>query len=302
MAKRAAKRQSEEKPECFVIMPISTPPGYEAGHFATVYRDLFEPACEMAGFKPHLASNNFETNLIHLDIVRRLVNAPMVLCDLSSRNPNVLFELGIRQAFDKPSVLVQEEGTERIFDINPFRIITYRASLKYSDVVKKQSEIAEAINKTVAGASDGHGVNTIVKLLNIPAAVVPEGEKMSNEQLAQLVINTVGEVVNKSKANTFRDMTSGQPDTTRASGDYTVNSLLTVVQQSLGPLFILATSEMNPETAKLVRREIASKRRAIRGLMDHSQLSNRQRDTVKKLMADLDGIWQHMKGESVEIS
>jgi hypothetical protein len=60
--------------------------------------------------------------VIHLDVIKRLVHSPLVLCDLSARNPNVMFELGIRQAFDKPVVLVQDEKTPQIFDIAPFAI------------------------------------------------------------------------------------------------------------------------------------------------------------------------------------
>jgi len=40
-----------------------------------------------------------QTNDIHIDILDRIINAPDGDCDLSGLNPNVMFELGIRQAF-----------------------------------------------------------------------------------------------------------------------------------------------------------------------------------------------------------
>ena len=42
--------EKDELPECFVIMPISDQVGYDSGHFAKVYEDIFKPACAVAGF------------------------------------------------------------------------------------------------------------------------------------------------------------------------------------------------------------------------------------------------------------
>lgn len=41
----------------------------------------------------------------------------MAICDLSSRNPNVMYELGIRQAYGKKVVLIQDDATDKIFDV-----------------------------------------------------------------------------------------------------------------------------------------------------------------------------------------
>ena len=106
---------NEEKKTCFAIMPISDPTGYEAGHFLKVYEDIFKPAIEEVGYTPHRVDEDSASSLIQTKIIRNLIEAPMAICDLSTRNPNVLFELGIRQAFDKPVVLVQEKKGRREF-------------------------------------------------------------------------------------------------------------------------------------------------------------------------------------------
>jgi hypothetical protein len=113
------------------------------------------------------ADDVLETNLIQLDLLRRLLEAPMALCDLSSRNPNVLFELGLRQAFDKPVAIVQEEGTPRIFDISPLRFSVYRKARIYNEVLADQEAIAEAILATRKAASDPKSVNSLVRLLGL---------------------------------------------------------------------------------------------------------------------------------------
>lgn len=153
--------------DCFIIMPIADHPDYKQGHFKRVYEDIFAPACRAAGYKPVRADDTKQANLIQLDILQKLLESPMAICDLSTRNPNVLFELGLRQAFDKPTILVQEEGTPKIFDINIFRYVEYRNGLDYRDVLADQRAIEEVLKETKKAVEEGKSVNSIIKLLSI---------------------------------------------------------------------------------------------------------------------------------------
>ncbi|MGR3970665.1 hypothetical protein FW758_13040 [Shewanella sp. 1180_01] len=163
----------KEEKDCFVIMPIADTDGYPKGHFGHVYDNIIRPSCEMAGFNPVRADEVKETNLIHLDILKKLIEAPIAICDLSSRNPNVLFELGIRQAFDKPVVLIQEKDTPKIFDITPLRYLEYSQEMKYHEVLAIQQKLKASIEATAAAEGDATNVNSIVKLLalNSPAHI-----------------------------------------------------------------------------------------------------------------------------------
>ncbi len=165
--------QKKEKQECFVIMPITDPDGYEKGHFRHVYKNIIQPACEETELKPIRADDVKATNLIHVDILKRLLEAPIAICDLSTRNPNVLFELGVRQAFDKPVVLIQEEETRKIFDIAPLRCLNYSKDMKYHDVLKTQDQLKESIKATLNPTEDS--VNSMVKMLAISdTAALPD--------------------------------------------------------------------------------------------------------------------------------
>jgi hypothetical protein len=178
----------DQRPECFVVMPISEPDGYETGHFAHVYKDVLTPACERAGYRAIRADQIRETNLIHLDVLQRLIASPMVLCDLSSRNPNVLFELGLRQAFDKPVVLVQETDTPKIFDIAPLRFTEYRRALVYHEVLEDQEKIASALLATANAFTANTGVNSIVRILALTRpATLPDVNESSLDPALQLI-------------------------------------------------------------------------------------------------------------------
>jgi hypothetical protein len=179
------KSEKASSNDCFVIMPIADHDGYDKGHFTKVYEDIFKPACASAGFMAVRADEVKQTNLIHLDILQKLIDSPMAICDLSSRNPNVLFELGLRQAFDKPTVLVQEAGTPKIFDIAPLRYTEYRRELRYREVLEDQSMISGAIKATKEATDQGEGVNSIVRILSLskPASL----KEVSNSDSAGLL-------------------------------------------------------------------------------------------------------------------
>lgn len=177
----------ETKPKCFVIMPISDPEGYEEGHFRHVYDDLFVPAIGDAGYKAVRADDFHASSMIHVNIVREIIDADIAICDLSSRNPNVLFELGIRQAFDLPVVLVQEKGTPRIFDVGTFNTIDYRRGLVYHEVIEDRLEILKGIKAT---KEDTRGINSIIKLLELDKASV-DNDSMSTGNKDSLLLYSI---------------------------------------------------------------------------------------------------------------
>lgn len=172
---------SESKGICFVIMPISDPEGYDKGHFESVYRDIFTPAIEKAGYTPHRVDEDASSGLIQAKIIENLINAPMTICDLSSRNPNVLFELGVRQAYNKPVVLVQEIGTKRIFDINGISCLDYDPTLLYKSVRDSQEKIANAICETEKNPQ----YNSLITALSISEA------KYQKQDVADGAVSTI---------------------------------------------------------------------------------------------------------------
>ncbi|EGR7969095.1 hypothetical protein QO227_21740 [Vibrio vulnificus] len=173
MVSKKEETETKQVKDCFIIMPIADTDDRPKGHFQHVYKNIIKPACELAGYNAVRADEVKQTNLIHLDILKQLIEAPIAVCDLSNRNPNVLFELGIRQAFDKPTVLIQEKGTPKIFDIAPLRYLEYCKEMRYHDVLLSQNELNEAITATVGADGKQGNVNSIVKLLalNNPAQI-----------------------------------------------------------------------------------------------------------------------------------
>jgi hypothetical protein len=136
----------EKKPKAFIIMPfVEKSEIRPVGFFKEVLRSLLTPAGVAAGFIVETA-NRQGSDVIQSTIVNDLLEADLVIADLTDHNPNVLFELGVRIAEDKPVVLVKATGTGRIFDVdNMMRVYEYSANLWQSTVETDLAEITEHI-------------------------------------------------------------------------------------------------------------------------------------------------------------
>jgi hypothetical protein len=173
---------------CFVIMPISEMQPYEIGHFKRVYDFIIKPSVIKAGFKPIRADDILNTNYIAIDIIKRVINSEMALCDLSSRNPNVLYELGIRQAFNLPVTFIRDSITSRIFDVQGFRDIEYDEKLRIDNVETITSTISETITNTYESKKTEE-INSLVSLLGIQAAKISNKHQISTD--TELILNAL---------------------------------------------------------------------------------------------------------------
>lgn len=132
----------------FVAMPFSEKTSaYPKGYFDEVLKHLITPAAVKANFNARTA-NKAGSEVIQSTIVNDLDSADLVIVDLTEHNPNVLFELGMRIAFDKPVCLIRAKGTAPIFDIDHMlRVYDYNPSMWPStletDIPALSNHIAE---------------------------------------------------------------------------------------------------------------------------------------------------------------
>lgn len=173
------KSETPSPRTCFVIMPIADTEGYEVGHFKRVYDYLIKPAIIHAGFIPIRADEAQKTNFIIIDILKQIITADMAICDLSSRNPNVMYELGIRQAFNLPVTLIKDTKTLRIFDIQGLRDIEYDERLRVDMIKPLIEEISATLTNTHSKTNTD--LNSVVQLLGIAPAKITKETELSDE-------------------------------------------------------------------------------------------------------------------------
>jgi nucleoside 2-deoxyribosyltransferase len=116
--------------KAFVIMPfVEKTSERQKGFFSEVLASLVTPAAVDAGFNVETA-NRQGSDVIQSTIVNELLEADLVIADLTDHNPNVLFELGLRMAMEKPVALIKAAGTGRVFDVdNMLRVCEYQPNL-----------------------------------------------------------------------------------------------------------------------------------------------------------------------------
>lgn len=171
------EKKPDKREKCFVMMPISDQGDYPKGHFQKVYEQIFQPAIEEAGYEAYRVDENAISDRIIDKIFNAIQDCPIALCDLSNRNPNVLYELGLRQAYDKPVVLVQDEKTEKIFDVSGISTVFYKSDRVFENVIDARKKISKAILDTREGKR-----NSIVRIVKSKSAdydsvVVSEDDK-----------------------------------------------------------------------------------------------------------------------------
>ena len=186
------EKKTDDKKKCFIIMPITTPEPLSQGysgdpeHFKHVLDHLFIPAIESAGFQP-IPPIAKGSDMIHVEIIKKLEFSDLVLCDMSSLNPNVFFELGIRSALNKPvSHVVDDVTSKPPFDTSIINYHTYKSSLEPWHLQNEIKRLSLHIKESV----ETSGVtNTMWKNLGISSIARPaEIEEGREAQLSYLIM------------------------------------------------------------------------------------------------------------------
>jgi hypothetical protein len=126
----------EGKDICFVIMPFG---GWLDDYYETIYR----PAINAAGLSAHRADDLYRPSTIVNDIWAYTKRAKLLLADLTGKNPNVFYELGLAHALAKPAILVSESMDDIPFDLRALRIIVYdKNDPKWGELLQEKVRLA----------------------------------------------------------------------------------------------------------------------------------------------------------------
>jgi hypothetical protein len=190
--------ENTEVKSCGIIMPIAAISGYSQEHWLEV-KQIFIEASEMVdgiNFKTEIVSNsNGEIDVIHKRIIQNLYNSDIVICDISGRNPNVLFELGMRLTFDKPTILIKDDATDFIFDTGVIEHITYPKDLNYGKVVLFKKELARRIKSTYETAQSNPNFSTF--LGNFGEFKIPTLNQTTVSDVNQVILDELNTIRNE---------------------------------------------------------------------------------------------------------
>jgi hypothetical protein len=126
-----------EEDLCFVLMPF----GPE--DLQIVYRDHLKPTVERCGLRCERSDDIYGPNVVIEDIWAGINRARFIIAELSGRNPNVFYEVGLCHVVGRDAIFLAQDINDVPFDLRHFRVIVY----DYTPRGVKQLE--ETLDRTI---------------------------------------------------------------------------------------------------------------------------------------------------------
>ncbi|HKH45597.1 MAG TPA: tetratricopeptide repeat-containing protein [Thermoanaerobaculia bacterium] len=271
---------------CFVVMGFGKKTDFETGRVLDLdksYRNMIKPAVEAAGLQCIRADEIVHSGLIDVPMYEQLLNADVVIADLSTSNKNAFYELGVRHAL-RPftTVVISEDGIKTFpFDVNHVAVRQYHhlgEDIGFDEVMRFRQLLTQAIveiTKKSPRPKDSP-VYTFLNGLNPPAlaavvqaavqAVVetgpkpesaPESAPKADDSTHSVLMQQVDDaqkrgdfVTAKSLLGVIRGMMKGK-DPNRPENPYIIQRLALITYKSKFPTEEAALKEAHELLASL---------------------------------------------------
>ncbi len=140
---------------CFVVSPIGSNDSEERKHADLVLSALIQPALKELGLRAVRADRISRPGLITRQVIDHVARAKLVIADLSFGNPNVYYELALRNAIRKPVVQLIRFGDKLPFDVGQFRTVEIDMTNIYTLVPQIELYRLEITRQSRAAIAEG---------------------------------------------------------------------------------------------------------------------------------------------------
>lgn len=172
---------------CFVIMGFGKKTDYSGKKARTLnldatYEAIIKPAVVACGYRCIRADEEQRSGVIDQRMYELLLRADLVIADISTANPNALYELGVRHALrPRTTIVMREQDGLFPFDLNHVATLHYRhlgEDIGFTEATTKKSAL-EALIRSVSATKDTDSpVFTFLAALGL--------KSMSEEDLARI--------------------------------------------------------------------------------------------------------------------
>src|SRR5277367_4606620 len=131
-------RPTVDEKLCFVLMPFKHP-------FNDYYKQIIKPAVRELGMETIRSDEIYGTAPIIRDIWNHIWKARVVVADVTDKNPNVNYELGLCHTLGVPTVIISKREEDVPFDYRHIRCLIYR-----TDEPSWDDKLREGLKKTIA--------------------------------------------------------------------------------------------------------------------------------------------------------
>ena len=135
------------KASCFIVMPFSQ-------EWSTDVHQIWSAACEAARVRSVRGDDLFTPTDILEDIWQSINAADFVIADITGRNPNVLYELGIAHTLAKPVLILSRNAADIPIDLATRRVILYGQNAE-----AWREDLAHTISTAIATVVEDYGLS-----------------------------------------------------------------------------------------------------------------------------------------------
>ncbi len=178
---------SENKKVCFVVMGFGIKTDFATGRKLNLdysYQALIKPVIEAKGLICVRADEIRHSGSIDVPMYQQLLTADVVVADISTANPNALYELGIRHAMrPRTTIVISEKQLAYPFDLNHILITKYDHrgdSIDYYEVVNFQKLLGDLLDVVLKKEEADSPVYTFLSDL-IPPSLQKKAEDMAKK-------------------------------------------------------------------------------------------------------------------------
>lgn len=173
---------TDERKVCFVVMGFGKKTDYESRRtldLDATYEAIIQPAVEDNGYKCVRANNELHSGIVDVAMYKNLLNADLVVADISTGNANAIYELGVRHALrSRPTIVMKEKLSLLQFNLNHVSIFPYEHLGE--DIGSREANRARAeLGKLIAAVSESDEpdspVYTYIRNLMEPLLLGGEG-------------------------------------------------------------------------------------------------------------------------------
>ena len=228
----------KKKKLCFVIMGFGEKKDPETNRtidLDNTYKKIIKPAVEACNYNCIRADEILDSGIIDRSMYALLYSAELVIADISTFNPNAIYELGTRHAL-KPysTIIIREDKSKLPFDINHNRILSY-------------NHLGNEISDTEAQKSVRELKNLITTITNNPITDSPlysyipkiKQPMLSNDDLEEIIgnlksnENTIFALTEKAKRFMSENKFSEAAETWKKLKDKAGNDIYYIQQEAL---------------------------------------------------------------------
>ncbi len=201
--------------DCFFVTPIG-PTGSDVRKYAdNVLRFIVRPVCSKLEYSVTRADEIAEPGSVTSQILRALLEADVIIADLTGTNPNVMYELAIAHTIQKPTIQLASGPLELPFDVQDQRTIQFdifdlesvesaKGELEYQllrvrsgnlrshDLFApvRESIVRQAGSPPIESALAGMS-STLAKLVDLHAPVSEQQQSLPAETVVESFFSTV---------------------------------------------------------------------------------------------------------------